>query len=102
MTTATLGGNIEVPTLDGSIVKVKIPSGTQSGSNFRLSKKGMPIVRQSERGDLYLEAFVETPVNLSSSQKGLLKKFDTEKSKKTTSPQSESFFDRLKDLWNKK
>ena len=102
MTTATLGGNIEVPTLDGSIVKVKIPSGTQSGSNFRLSKKGMPIVRQSERGDLYLEAFVETPVNLSSSQKGLLKKFDTEKSKKTTSPQSENFFDRLKDLWNKK
>ena len=47
MITAALGGNIEVPTLDGSIVKVKIPSGTQSGSNFRLSNKGMPRVRQS-------------------------------------------------------
>ena len=62
----------------------------------------MPRLRQNGRGDLYLEAFVETPVNLSSSQKDLLKKFDTEKNKKTTSPQSESFFDRLKDLWNKK
>ena len=101
MITATLGGNIEVPTLDGSIVKVKIPSATQSGDNFRLSNKGMPRVRQSGRGDLYLEAFVETPVNLSSNQKDLLKKFDTEKNKKTTSPQSENFFDRLKDLWKK-
>ena len=102
MTTATLGGNIEVPTLDGSIVKVKIPPGTQTGSNFRLSSKGMPIVRQSGKGDLYLEAFVETPVNLSINQKDLLKQFDGDKNKKTTSPQSEGFFDRLKDLWNKK
>ena len=102
MITATLGGNIEVPTLDGSIVKVKIPSGTQSGDNFRLSNKGMPKVRQSASGDLYLEAFVETPVNLSSNQKDLLKKFNGDKNKNTTSPQSESFFDRLKDLWNKK
>ena len=102
MITATLGGNIEVPTLDGSIVKVKIPRGTQSGDNFRLSNKGMPRVRQSASGDLYLEAFVETPVNLSSNQKDLLKKFNGDKNKNTTSPQSESFFDRLKDLWNKK
>ena len=101
MITAALGGNIEVPTLDGSIVKVKIPSGTQSGSNFRLSNKGMPKVRQSGQGDLYLEAFVETPVNMSSNQKDLLKQFGGDKNKKT-SPQSESFFDRLKDLWNKK
>ena len=102
MTTATLGGNIEVPTLDGSIVKVKIPPGTQTGSNFRLSSKGMPIVRQNGKGDLYLEALVETPVNLSTNQKDLLKQFDGDKNKKTTSPQSEGFFDRLKDLWNKK
>ena len=102
MITATLGGNIEVPTLDGSVVKVKIPSGTQTGSNFRLSNKGMPIVRQSGKGDLYLEALVETPVNLSTNQRDLLKKFDGDKNKKTTSPQSEGFFDRLKDLWNKK
>ena len=102
MTTATLGGNIEVPTLDGSIVKVKIPPGTQTGSNFRLSSKGMPIVRQNGKWDLYLEALVETPVNLSTNQKDLLKQFDGDKNKKTTSPQSEGFFDRLKDLWNKK
>ena len=101
MIDATIGGSIEVPTLDGSIVKVKIPSGTQSGSNFRLSNKGLPRFRQSGNGDLYLEAFVETPVNLSSSQKNLLKKFNSEKNKKTTSPQSEGFFNRLKDLWNK-
>ena len=99
MIDATIGGSIEVPTLDGSIVKVKIPSGTQSGSNFRLSNKGLPRFRQRGNGDLYLEAFVETPVNLSSSQKDLLKKFDSEKNKKTTSPQSEGFFNRLKDLW---
>ncbi|PPR34840.1 MAG: Chaperone protein DnaJ [Alphaproteobacteria bacterium MarineAlpha6_Bin4] len=102
MTDAALGGNIEVPTLDGSIVKVKIPPGTQSGSSFRLSGKGMPIVRQNGSGDLYLEAFVETPVNLSSNQKELLKKFSGDNNKKTTSPQSEGFFDRLKDLWKKK
>ena len=101
MIDATIGGSIEVPTLDGSVVKVKIPSGTQSGSNFRLSNKGLPRFRQRGNGDLYLEAFVETPVNLSSSQKDLLKKFDSEKNKKTTSPQSEGFFNRLKDLWNK-
>ena len=101
MIDATIGGSIKVPTLDGSIVKVKIPSGTQSGSNFRLSNKGLPRFRQSGNGDLYLEAFVETPVNLSSSQKNLLKKFNSEKNKKTTSPQSEGFFNRLKDLWNK-
>ena len=101
MIDATIGGSIEVPTLDGSIVKVKIPSGTQSGSNFRLSNKGLPRFRQSGNGDLYLEAFVETPINLSSSQKNLLKKFNSEKNKKTTSPQSEGFFNRLKDLWNK-
>ena len=102
MMTATLGGEIEVPTLDGSIVKVKIPAGTQSGNNFRLSEKGMPIFRQNGKGDLFLEAFVETHVNLSSKQKDLLKKFIGDKNTKTTSPQSESFFDRLKDLWNKK
>jgi len=100
MTIATLGGNIDVHTLDGSIVKVKIPSGTQSGSNFRLSGKGMPIVNQSGSGDLYLEAFVETPVNLSSKQKELLKTFDGGKNK--TSPQSEGFLNRLKDLFGNK
>ena len=64
-------------------------------------EEGLPRFRQNGNGDLYLKAFVETPVNLSSTQKDLLKKFDSEKNKKTTSPQSEGFFNRLKDLWNK-
>ena len=102
MTTAVLGGTIEVPTLDGSIVKVKIPSGTQSGSNFRLSNKGLPEVRQKTRGDLFLEAFVETPVNLSAQQKELLKKFGEDKNQKKTSPKSEGFFSKLKDLLSEK
>tara|TARA_Y100000590_G_scaffold398030_1_gene480093 strand:+ start:6307 stop:7461 length:1155 start_codon:yes stop_codon:yes gene_type:complete len=102
MITAILGGNIELPTLDGSVVKVKIPPGTQSGNNFRLSNKGMPKIRQRDKGDLFLEAFVETPTNLSKNQKDLLNKFNDDKNQKTISPQSESFFDRLKDLWSKK
>ena len=102
MTTAALGGSIEVPTLDGSIAKVKIPQGTQSGSKFRLSNKGMPEMNQSSKGDLYLEAFVETPVNLSTDQKKLIKKFEEEKNQNSTSPQSEGFFSKLKDLWSEK
>ena len=100
MTTATLGGSIEVPTLDGTIVKVKIPAGTQSESNFRLSNKGMPRLKRGTKGDLFLQAFVETPVNLSSKQKNLLKQFEEDKTQKTTSPQSEGFFEKLKDLWS--
>ena len=102
MITAVLGGAIEVPTLDGSIVKVKIPAGTQSGSNFRLSNKGLPEIRQKTRGDLFLEAFVETPVNLSKKQKDLLKQFEEDKNQKSTSPKSEGFFSKLKDLWLEK
>ncbi len=102
MTTATLGGHIEVPTLDGTVVKVKIPSGTQSESNFRLSNKGMPRLKRGTKGDLFLQAFVETPVNLSSIQKNLLKQFEEDKTQKNTSPQSEGFFTKLKDLWSHK
>ena len=100
MTIAVLGGTIEVPTLDGTIVKVKIPAGTQSESNFRLSSKGMPRLKSGARGDLFLQAFVETPVNLSTKQKDLIKKFGEDKSQKSTSPQSEGFFSKLKDLWS--
>ena len=62
----------------------------------------MPKIRQRDKGDLFLEAFVETPTNLSKNQKDLLNKFNDDKNQKTISPQSESFFDRLKDLWSKK
>ena len=99
MTTAALGGNIEVPTIEGGRVKVTIPAGTQSGRQFRLRGKGMSIMRSQMRGDMYVHAAVETPVNLSKKQKDLLKQFASEKGESANSPESDSFFGRVKDFW---
>lgn len=99
-TTATMGGHIEVPTIDGGRVKVTIPEGTQSGHQFRLKGKGMSVLRSQAKGDMYLEVQVETPVNLSKKQKDLLKEFDhAGGSGKSTSPAAESFFTRVKEFW---
>ncbi len=76
MTTAALGGAIEVPSIDGGRVKVTIPEGTQSGHRFRLRGKGMSVLRQRDRGDLYIDVKVETPVKLSRRQKELLRQFE--------------------------
>ncbi len=78
MAVAALGGEIEIPTINGSRAKFKIPAGSQSGKRFRLSGKGMPSVRGPVRGkgDLFIKLFVETPVNLSDEQKTLLRKFE--------------------------
>jgi molecular chaperone DnaJ len=97
MTTATLGGSIEVPTIDGTRVKVTIPEGTQHGHQMRLRGKGMSILRAGSRGDMYIHTLVETPVRLSKKQKELLREFD--KNGDSVSPQSESFFDKVKDFW---
>lgn len=97
MTTASLGGTIEVPTIDGGRVKVTIPEGTQTGHQMRLRGKGMSILRSSARGDMYIHTQVETPVKLSKEQRDLLKEF--EKSGAHTSPQSENFFAKVKDFW---
>jgi molecular chaperone DnaJ len=100
MTTAALGGSIQVPTIEGGKVKVTIPAGTQSGRQFRLKDKGMSVMRSSGlRGDMYVHAAVETPVNLSKKQKDLLKQFAGEKGSKDNSPESENFFTRVKDFW---
>jgi molecular chaperone DnaJ len=96
-TTATLGGSIEVPTIDGSKVKVTIPEGTQSGHQFRLKGKGMSVMRSTSRGDMYIQVRVETPVKLSKKQKDLLKEFDAKGG--GSSPESESFFSKMKDFW---
>src|SRR5690606_4881363 len=64
MTAAALGGDIEVPTMSGSRTKIKIPAGTQTGQQFRLKGKGMPILRSDQFGDMFIEVAVETPVNL--------------------------------------
>lgn len=99
MTTAALGGSINVPTLDGSKAKVTIPAGTQSGNQFRLRNKGMPVMRSSAQGDMYIHATVEVPVSLTKEQKELLQKFDSSSGKKN-SPESEGFFKKVKDLWD--
>ncbi len=100
MTTATLGGQIEVPTIDGGRTRVKIPEGTESGKQFRLKAKGMPVLRTKQQGDLYIQVEVETPKNLSRKQRELLKAFE-EGSNANTSPESTGFFDRVKELFER-
>jgi molecular chaperone DnaJ len=97
-TIATLGGSIEVPTIDGKKVKVNIPAGTQTGDQFRLRGKGMPKLQTASHGDLILHARVETPVNLSAKQKELLQEFDAEGG--NHSPSSDSFFSKVKKLFS--
>jgi len=99
ITTAALGGHIEVPTVDGARARVTIPTGTQSGCQFRLKGKGMSILRSKERGDMFVQASVETPVNLTKKQKELLKQFESEGGSEQNNPESEGFFTKVKDLW---
>ncbi len=100
LTTAALGGEIEVPSIDGSRVNVSIPPGTQTGQQFRLRGKGMSVLRSSQRGDLYIEVAVETPRNLTERQKELLREFAQESGDSTsTSPDSQSFFSRVKEFF---
>ena len=99
MTTAALGGTVEVPTVGGGRARVTVPAGTQSGHQFRLRGKGMPAMRGAGHGDMYIEVAVETPVNLSKRQKELLKKFDEQGGSRPTSPEAEGFFAKVKELW---
>jgi molecular chaperone DnaJ len=96
--TAALGGAMEVPTLDGGRVNVKIPEGAQPGRQFRLRAKGMPVLRSAQRGDLYVELAVETPVRLNKRQKELLREFEAE-SQAGCQPEAEGFLARLKEFW---
>ncbi|WP_390911719.1 molecular chaperone DnaJ [Pseudosulfitobacter sp. SM2401] len=98
MSTAALGGSIEVPTIDGGRGRVQIPSGSQSGRQMRLRSKGMPALRGGSAGDMFIELAVETPVNLTSRQKELLKEFDELSSE--NNPESSSFFSSVKSFWD--
>ena len=98
MTKAALGGHFEVATMDGAYTRVKVPDGTQSGRQFRLKGKGMPVLRQAAMGDLYIQIVVETPQNLSKRQRELLEEFD-EISAHENSPQSTGFFSRMKEFF---
>ncbi len=101
MTTATLGGSIEVPTVDGKRAKLTIPEGTTTGHQFRLKEKGMPVLRSKARGDMFVQVFVETPQKLTKKQKELLKEFDgAGKGSKIHNPESEGFFTKVKDFWD--
>ncbi len=99
MTTAALGGTIEVPTINGERARISIPPGTQSGESFRLRGKGMTILRSQGRGDMYVEAVVETPVNLTEKQRRLLQEFADDGTDEKTSPESHGFFAKVKELW---
>jgi molecular chaperone DnaJ len=102
MATATLGGGIEIPTIDGSRAKVQVPPGTQTGQQFRLKGKGMSVLRTAARGDMYAEIVVETPVNLSKKQKELLQQFEDEGKKGSShSPEADSFFRKVKEFFGK-
>ena len=99
LTEAALGSTIEVPTIDGGKAKVKIPPGTQSGKQFRLRGKGMPMMRNKNYGDLYIQAITEVPVSLTKEQKNLLEQFKKLEDTKTN-PIMKDFFGKAKRFWN--
>ncbi|MEL6204241.1 MAG: molecular chaperone DnaJ [Pseudomonadota bacterium] len=96
--TAALGGDIEVPTIDGGRSRVKVPAGSQTGKQMRLRNKGMPALRGGQVGDMMIELAVETPVNLTARQKELLREF--EELGQDNNPQGTSFFSQVKGFWD--
>ncbi len=104
VTRAALGGEIEVPTIEGTRASVKVPAGTQTGQQFRLRGKGVNKIRSDSRGDMYIEIFVETPVNLDKKQQNLLrdldKSMDNGSSASKNSPESSGFFQKIREFWD--
>ena len=98
MASAALGGEVEVPTIDGGRSRVKVPAGSQTGRQMRLRGKGMPALRGGGTGDMMIELAVETPVNLTARQKDLLREFD--KIDADNNPQGDSFFRKVKGFWD--
>lgn len=98
ITTAALGGEVEVPTIDGGKSRVKVPAGSQTGKQMRLRSKGMPALRGGGTGDMVLELAVETPVNLTARQRELLTEF--EKLSEENNPEGSSFFSKVKGFWD--
>ena len=95
---AALGTSLEIPTIDGVKAKIKIPAGTQSGKQFRLKGKGMPYMRGSGNGDLYVQVNTEVPVSLNKEQKELLEKFRKIENEKSN-PSIKKFFQKAKSFW---
>ncbi len=99
MTKAALGGSVEVPTVDGTLARISMPAGTPTGHQFRLKGKGMSVLRSKARGDMFVQATVETPQNLTKRQKELLEEFVKEGGDDKHSPESHGFFSKVKELW---
>ena len=95
---AALGTSLEIPTIDGGKAKIKIPPGTQSGKQFRLRGKGMPFMRGSGTGDLYIQVNTEVPISLNKEQKELLEKFREIENEKSN-PSIKKFFQKAKSFW---
>jgi len=95
---AALGGEVEVPTIDGGRSRVKVPAGSQTGKQMRLRGKGMPALRGGTPGDMRLELVVETPVNLTAKQKDLLREFES--LAENNNPDGSSFFSKVKSFWD--
>ena len=95
---AALGTSLEIPTIDGAKAKIKIPAGTQGGKQFRLKGKGMPYMRGSGNGDLYVQINTEVPVSLNREQKELLEKFRKIENEKSN-PSIKKFFQKAKSFW---
>ena len=95
MAKASLGGEVEVPTIDGGRSRVRIPW-CQSGRQMRLKGKGMPAIRAIQKGDMFIEMAVETPVNLTTKQKELLQEFEE---LEDNNPETNSFFSSVKTFW---
>jgi molecular chaperone DnaJ len=102
MPTAALGGQVEVPTIEGQRVRIAVPSGTQAGKQIRLKSKGMSELHGHGRGDMFVEIVVETPVNLTKRQQELLREFEQAggADAKEHQPESEGFFAKVKELWD--
>ena len=98
--TAALGGEVDVPTIDGGRSKVKVPGGSQTGKQMRLRGKGMPALRGGGVGDMLIEVVVETPVNLTARQRELLAEFD--RLSEDNNPEGSSFFSKVKSFWDGK
>jgi molecular chaperone DnaJ len=99
MVTAALGGEFEVPTLEGGRTAVKVPEGAQTGKRFRLSGKGMPVLRSKNRGDMYVQVAVETPQKLTKRQRELLREFEKQSSK-DTQPETTGFFAKMREFFD--
>jgi len=99
MVQAALGGEIKVRSVDGTEIKVKVDEGTQSGRQFKIKNRGMPVLRSRDFGDLYIQANVETPQNLTKRQREILAEFENESTNRTH-PESTGFFAKMKDFFD--